>query len=217
MNIETAYYIIRHFPRLLTLTERAALNHSNSMFKLRKPEDYSSIDVYEERLKWYKEHNLITDDITALNLLNQGREQFYINAATRIVKETPEKVFFNYCPKCGKLARTPYARQCRNCEYNWHDTIAANFKVTKVLDLPQRPSTLYFAGDIKSGTIKQGMKIDLTFLGVAIKPTITAIEFVDHISERKAAVALAVSIETEEDREYLKTCGVLAIPIIIEH
>jgi len=216
VNIETAYYIIRHFPRLLTSTEIAALNHSNSMFKLRKPDNYSSTAAYEERLKWFKEHNLITEDTSALNLLNHGREQFYINAADRIVEETPEKVFFNYCPKCGELARTPYARQCKKCGYSWHDTIAADFKVNKVSDLTQRPTTLYFAGDIKSGTIKKGMKIDLTFLGVAIKPTINAIEFVDHISERKAEVALGVSIETEEDREYLKKRGVLAIPIIIE-
>lgn len=216
MNIETAYYIIHHFPRLLTLTEIAALNHSNFMFKLRKPENYNSTGAYEERLKWLKEHNLITDDPNALNLLKLGREQFYINAANRIVEETPKKIFFNYCSKCGELARTPYARQCKKCGHNWHDTIAADFKVNKIFDLTQRSTTLYFAGDIKSGTIKKGMKIDLTFLGVAIKPAINAIEFVDHISEKRAEVALGVSIETEEDREYLKKRGVLAIPIIIE-
>ena len=26
----------------------------------------------------------------------------------------------NNCPKCGKLARTPKAKQCRYCFYNWH-------------------------------------------------------------------------------------------------
>lgn len=192
------------------------MEHSNSIFKLRRPEDYDSIEVYEEKLKWYKERKLITEDIKALALLEKGREQFYINAATRIVEQIPEKVFFNYCARCGKLARTPYARQCKNCKHNWHDSIAANFKVNKIFDLTQRPNLLYFAGDIKSGTIKQGMKIDLTFLGVAIKPTIKAIEFLDYISEKRAEVALGVSIEADEDREYLKKRGVLAIPIIIE-
>ena len=26
----------------------------------------------------------------------------------------------NNCPKCGGLARTPHARQCRHCGYDWH-------------------------------------------------------------------------------------------------
>jgi len=30
------------------------------------------------------------------------------------------QVLFNHCPKCGKLARTPFARQCRYCNYDWH-------------------------------------------------------------------------------------------------
>jgi len=217
MDIETAYYIIHHFPRLLTLTEVAALNHSNYMFKLQKPEDYRSPEAYEEKLKWFKERNLITEDPGALNLLNHGREQFYINAANRIIEEASDKVFFNFCSKCGKLARTPYARQCKWCQHNWHHTIAANFKVNKVFDLTGRATTLYFAGDIKSGDIKSGMKIDLTFLGVSIKPVINAIEFVDHIAGKNAEVALSVIIETEEDRVYLKKGGVLAIPIIIEY
>lgn len=36
------------------------------------------------------------------------------------MNEIPEKVFFNNCPKCGKLAITPQAKQCRFCSYNWH-------------------------------------------------------------------------------------------------
>ncbi|MCJ8155648.1 hypothetical protein MKJ01_17975 [Chryseobacterium sp. SSA4.19] len=40
--------------------------------------------------------------------------------AKRIMKETPDKVFFNNCSKCGKLARTPFAKQCRYCGYSWH-------------------------------------------------------------------------------------------------
>lgn len=47
-------------------------------------------------------------------------ETFKTNIVKRIMNETPEKVFFNNCPKCGKLARTPQAKQCRFCSYNWH-------------------------------------------------------------------------------------------------
>lgn len=37
-----------------------------------------------------------------------------------ILRDYSDKVFLNNCPKCGKLARTPKAKQCRFCEYNWH-------------------------------------------------------------------------------------------------
>jgi hypothetical protein len=216
MNIETAYYIIHHFPRLLTKIEDVALRHYNAMFKIGKPDKYSSADIYNERLKWHKEHNNITDDHDSVKLLESGIQDFYINAATRIFKQTPGKVFFNTCPKCNELARTPYARQCKHCGHSWHDTIAANFKVSKIFSLTQKPSTLFFAGDIKSGTIKKGMRIDLTFLGVSMKPIIFAIEFIDYISEKRAEVALGVTIEQTDDFVYLKNRGVLAIPIIIE-
>lgn len=216
MNIETAYYIIHHFPRLLTKTENAALQHYNAMFKIGKPEKYSSVYTYYERLKWHKEHNNITDNPDSLKLLESGIQGFYINAATHILQQAQDKVFLNKCSNCGELARTPYARQCKHCGHNWHDTIAANFKVSKVFSLTQKPDTLFFVGDIKSGTIKKGMKIDLTFLGVAIKPVITNVEFIDYISEKRAEVALGVTIEQADDFEYLKNRGVLAIPIIIE-
>lgn len=216
MNIETAYYIVHHFPRLLTKTENAALRHYNAMFKIGEPEKYSSVETYNERLKWHKEHNNITDNPDSLKLLESGIQDFYINAAIRILQQTPDKVFLNKCSNCGELARTPYARQCKHCGHNWHDTIAANFKVSKVFSLTQKPDTLFFAGDIKSGTIKKGMKIDLTFLGVAIKPIITNVEFIDYISEKRAEVALGATVEQADDFEYLKNRGVLAIPIIIE-
>lgn len=214
MDIETGYYIIRHFPRLLTKKENSALRHYNAMFKIGNPDKYDSIDTYNERLKWYNDD--ITSDPDTLRLIEAGITDFYINAATRILNETPEKVFLNVCPTCKRLARTPYARQCKHCGHSWHDTIAANFKVNKVFSLAQKPDTLFFAGDIKSGTVKKGMRIDLTFLGLAIKPIITTIEFIDHISEKRAEVALGVTIEQSDDFEYLKNRGVLAIPIIIE-
>lgn len=51
------------------------------------------------------------------------------------------------------------------------------------------------------------MKIDLTFLGVALKPIITNVEFIDYISEKRAEVTLGVTVEQADDFEYLKTRG----------
>lgn len=42
------------------------------------------------------------------------------NVAKIILEEYPEKVFFNYCPKCKSLTRTPQAKQCKQCFHNWH-------------------------------------------------------------------------------------------------
>jgi len=200
----------------MTELEVDALRHSNSMFKLMTPEDYNSIESYKKRVKIYKDRNLITDDPNTLRLLDKGREEFYIKTAARIFEETPDKIFFNYCPNCNQLARTPYARQCKHCGHSWHDSIKANFKVNKVIELQSRPNSVFFIGDIKSGTISIGNKIDLTFLGVADKPVINSIDFVDHIAERRAEVSLGVYIDNETEKEYLKNRGVLAIPIIIE-
>ena len=37
-----------------------------------------------------------------------------------ILKDYSDEVFFNNCPKFGKLARTPKSKQCRFCGYDWH-------------------------------------------------------------------------------------------------
>ena len=168
-----------------------ALRHSNAMFKLKTSEDYNSIEFYKAKIKMYKERNLITDDPNTLSLLDNGREKFYIKTATRIFEQMPDKIFFNYCPNCNQLARTPYARQCKHCGHSWHDSIKANFKINKVIELHSIPNKLFFIGKIKSGIINIGNKIDLTFLGVANKPVISSIDFVDHIAECKAEVSLS--------------------------
>ena len=200
----------------MTEVEVDALRHSNSMFKLMTPEDYNSIESYKARVKMYKDRNLITDNPNTLSLLDEGREEFYIKTATRIFEQIPDKIFFNYCPNCNQLARTPYARQCKHCGHSWHGSIKANFKVNKVIELQSKPNSLFFIGEIKSGTIHIGNKIDLTFLGVANKPVVSSIDFVDHIAEQRAEVSLGVYIDNHTEKEYLKTRGVLAIPIIIE-
>jgi hypothetical protein len=216
MNIETANYIIQFFPRLMTKAEGDALRHSNSMFKLLSPEDHDSIESYKARVKFFKDRNLITEDPTILSLRNEGREDFYIKTATRIFQETPDKIFFNHCPNCNQLARTPYARQCRHCGHSWHDSIKANFKINNIFEFQSKPDLLFFVGRITSGVIQAGMKIDLTFIGISNKPTIESIEPVDHDYEQHGAVLLGVYIPASTEKDYIKNHGVLAIPIIIE-
>ena len=38
----------------------------------------------------------------------------------KIMRELrPALIHFEYCPKCGSLAQTPYAEQCLSCKHEW--------------------------------------------------------------------------------------------------
>lgn len=115
MDKETAGYIINYFSNLLTSAERMAITHTTSTYKL---ENSTSDNTNLTRV--YREKGWLTSDQSVLDLLKDGYDNFELNVATRIVNQNPDKVFFNNCPKCNKLARTPYAKQCRHCGYDWH-------------------------------------------------------------------------------------------------
>ena len=113
VNEDTAKYIITYYSHLLPLREMAALKHQRSLIKLDGDED-------ESRMRFYYRRGLLSKDPEVLDLLNAGPNEFIIKCAERILKKDPDKVFLNQCPVCKKLARTPYARQCRYCGHNWH-------------------------------------------------------------------------------------------------
>lgn len=116
MNTETAQYIIKYFPHLLTAAERMAILHTSSTYKL----EHATVDK-PHRATVFREKGWLTEDQTVLDLLKEGYAQFELNVANRIVVQSPDKVFFNHCPKCNKLARTPRARQGRFCGHSWHE------------------------------------------------------------------------------------------------
>ena len=113
MTIERADYILKYYSKLLHLNETIALRHHRSELKLSNSKN-------DLRRKLYLKNGWLSDDPEILNQLNEGYIQYMLNAASRIVEEFPDEVFLNCCPVCGKLARTPYARQCRLCGHDWH-------------------------------------------------------------------------------------------------
>ncbi len=147
--------------------------------------------------------------------LKAGYEEFELSIAKRIMKEAPEKVFLNNCPKCNKLARTPYARQCRHCGNNWHDLTVAQFKLNNSFQLTSRQ--FFLLGEIVKGEIKQGQFMDLTMLGLNKKPKIEAVEFGLKRQDGKVweDVGLGTNELTEEDKEYLKNVGSFGTPFDI--
>ncbi|MDY7231473.1 hypothetical protein [Hyalangium rubrum] len=94
-------YIQRYYSEWMTPQEEKAL----SMGKLRTPEGE----------QW------ATDDPQVLALLAGGKHAIVHALEQRLLTEHPGKVFINRCPKCGGLARTPQARQCRYCPHTWRE------------------------------------------------------------------------------------------------
>lgn len=118
MDNETAKYIVDYFSYLMTDKEKLAIRHTMSTLKL---DSADKTDSLSSLTKVYKEHGWLTTDQDALDLLKDGYDNFVIRVATRILSEHRDKIFLNYCPECGQLARTPKAKQCRQCGTDWHD------------------------------------------------------------------------------------------------
>ena len=210
MNNETAKYIINYFSNLLTSAERMAIKHTSSTFKLE-----NSTSDNTNLTKIYKEKGWITSDQSALDLLKDGYDNFELNVANRIIDQNSDKVFFNNCPKCNRLARTPYARQCRHCGHSWHDLTVAQFKLNSSFQLTGRQ--FFLLGEITKGEIKQGQFMDLTMLGLNKKPKIEAIEFALKRQDVKVweDIGLGTNELTEEDKQYLKNVGSFGTPFDI--
>jgi hypothetical protein len=118
VNKETAKYVVDYFSHLLTDKEKLAIRHTISTIKLDSADKTANLSSLT---KVYKEKGWLTPDQDALDLLKDGYDNFKIRVATRILNEHKDKVFLNYCPKCGQLARTPKAKQCRQCGTDWHE------------------------------------------------------------------------------------------------
>lgn len=210
MDNETAKYIINYFSNLLTGAERMAIKHTTSIYKL----NHSNSDN-TQLTRLYKENGWLTTDQTVLDLLKDGYENFELNVANRILTHHPDKVFFNYCPKCNKLARTPYARQCRYCGHNWHGLTVAQFKLNGSFQVTGRQ--FFLLGQITKGEVSQGNFMDLTMLGLNKKPKIEAIEFALIRQNGKAweDIGLGTNELNQEEKEYLKKAGSFGTPFDI--
>ena len=124
VNLDEAYYIVNYFGSLLTEEERLARTHLMYIVKLKSTDEYDSIEQYNRRKKWFLDRKLITEDESILKLLEQGDDFFIRKTAERIIQDYPYEIVLNRCPKCNYVARTPKAKQCRKCFYQWHDVVS---------------------------------------------------------------------------------------------
>jgi hypothetical protein len=120
LNSEIAYHILHFHGQLMTDTERKAQGH---LIALAWKAMVQRGDVpAEHEVDGRKFLRLLSDEPNVLALTRDGVEQFKLMTAARIFRDSPDKLLFNCCPQCGKLARTPTAKQCRHCKHDWHRT-----------------------------------------------------------------------------------------------
>ncbi|HEX8020516.1 hypothetical protein [Mucilaginibacter sp.] len=113
MTAEEVSYIIWYFSDLIDSREAIALSHYNFSDEYKTGPD-------SKARRWLIKKGKITEDPEILRLLDNGYVQLRLSAAENVLKNHPGKVFFNRCKICGKLARTPRAKQCRFCGHDWH-------------------------------------------------------------------------------------------------
>jgi len=118
LNPEVAYYVVHFHADLLNDAERKAQRH---LFATMKATMGHSDEAAQREAQTDKIHSrMLATEPNVLNLAKDGYQQFQLTTAARILRDSADKVFFNRCPACGKLARTPTAKQCRYCRHDWH-------------------------------------------------------------------------------------------------
>ncbi len=191
---ETVNYIRHYFSNLMTDDEKLALKYHMYTYKTEDP----------KMRKLMVEKDWISEQPEIQKFLKDGYDDFELRTALRIITESADKIFFNNCPKCKRLARTPYARQCRHCGHAWHELTAAQFKLESTFQLTNRP--FFLLGQITKGKIMEGQFIDLTMLGLNKKPKIEIIEFALKSQDGKVRedIALGTNDLTEQEKAYVK-------------
>lgn len=111
---ETANYVLTYYSHLLSAKEKMAIVHTRHSIKIESRKNNPAIT------EMYKSSGWLTDDQTILDLLRNGYDNFELLTAQRILESNDGNVFLNYCANCGRLARTPDAKQCRHCGNDWH-------------------------------------------------------------------------------------------------
>jgi hypothetical protein len=114
------WYVISHYGGCMTKQEWLADRTFTTRLKAQFRNARESLESVQRRIVKEGGEPLWTTDPEALALMTHGLEPFRLAVRERILRDHPDKVVLNYCPKCGGLARTPKARQCQWCFHDWH-------------------------------------------------------------------------------------------------
>jgi hypothetical protein len=129
MNISPVTYVFQYYSHLMTEHERLAYRHLVGTMKATLGR--SDVDAQKEAKSsvFYYCRKMVSDDPSVLMLSDDpdvlllacdGIEAFVLCTGRRILNDHRDQIVFNCCPRCGAVARTPTARQCPSCRYDWH-------------------------------------------------------------------------------------------------
>jgi hypothetical protein len=119
---QSARYVVRYYDHVMTTQQRRASTHLAATTKA--THGRSDEAVQKELLKdsSHRLRSLFSNDPDVLQLAKGGIDAFVMRTAQTILDEHADEIIFNCCPKCGAVAKTPKARQCRFCRYDWHSS-----------------------------------------------------------------------------------------------
>jgi len=121
MTEEHAIYAFVYYGRLMTEHEKLAKSHLIATAKttLGRTDPAAQAEAKGSNMDHLR--RFLSDDPNVLALARDGYQAFVLHTGQRILHEHADQIVFNLCPECGRIARTPKARQCRHCGFDWHD------------------------------------------------------------------------------------------------
>lgn len=116
MEQETVQYILTYYLHLMDHPARLIFIYTQQLYKHKNmKENHHALTLRYRQLGWISEN----EDV--FTLLKDGFDAFETEVAIRIFNQHKDKIHFNRCPECDRLARTPEAQQCRYCGCSWRD------------------------------------------------------------------------------------------------
>lgn len=106
-------YIFDYYPGLMTPKEAATYKAMHAEMKAQSCENPKQAEML--RRHWG------SSDPEVVALASKGMDKFIDDVVERMLREQSGQIYFNRCPKCQALARTPTAKQCPKCFYSWHE------------------------------------------------------------------------------------------------
>ena len=116
-----ARYLFRHASHYMTDVELRADRSAVVEMKAERNEQRGSTSS----ARTLREKFGHGDDPAVAAALADGYEAFRLRVVLRLLSEQEVVAMINRCPACGRIVRTPRARQCLWCGHDWHGRGAA--------------------------------------------------------------------------------------------
>lgn len=115
MDNEKVRYIIDYFLDVLPTDERLAIYYT--LNQLKNNHAFLPFVTIKDTLI---RRGYISTNQDLQDLHKEGYKAFEEKVAAYILKNYPDKVYLNNCPKCHQITQNPLAKQCKHCGNDWN-------------------------------------------------------------------------------------------------